>query len=140
MDMLVVAGQQDATLIPFQCVVQVPRASVTGLEVVVSARNDASKRFVLRRVWDDFERLHGKLGKPKRHALPKKGTAPAQQCEQLTSYLRSVLSDAALAAHKEDVRAQPQLVVAGPVAHVWGQCQSGVTRVPRIACACSPAW
>ena len=87
--------------------VQLPRdGQGTGLsfDVIVSSRNDASKRFVLRRQYDDFERLHTKIGKPRRLNFPKRTSSNRiEQREQLSAYLRAVLFDPGLATLKDEV-------------------------------------
>ncbi|KAL1511246.1 hypothetical protein AB1Y20_006055 [Prymnesium parvum] len=82
--------------------VRLPRPPHTGFDVFVGSRSDASKSFILRRHFEDFERLHARIGRPKKLNFPKKsGGTPGEQREQLTIYLRAVLSDQSLR-HVED--------------------------------------
>jgi len=85
--------------------VRLPKSREMGYDIIVGARNDASKNVTIRRQYEDFEQLHAKIGKPKRLILPKKGNpSPADLRDQLAAYLRAVLSDASLPSFKHEVR------------------------------------
>ena len=96
--------------------VRAQRGDAPAFEVRVSAKNDSSRRFALQRTFDEFEKLHVKLGKPKKLLFPKKSAA---QPELMQGYLRKVIqfltagsqADPALTAGSEAARCFLDLAV-----------------------------